>query len=116
MNDSVITDIAEKLKKADPEKIILFGSYAYGLPNENSDIDILLVTKDNYIPKSYSEKSKLVIEITNLIKKEKSEVPIDLIIHTIPMHQRFIDLNSGFAREIKEKGKILYERDNTTMA
>ena len=36
--------IVEKLKKADPSKIILFGSYAYGIPEKDSDIDILVVT------------------------------------------------------------------------
>ncbi len=36
-------EIVDKLKPLDPDKIILFGSYAYGTPNENSDIDLFLV-------------------------------------------------------------------------
>ena len=35
--------IVEGLKKASPEKIILFGSYAYDTPNEESDIDLLVI-------------------------------------------------------------------------
>ena len=38
--------IIERLKPLNPDKIILFGSYAYGTPDENSDIDICVVEKD----------------------------------------------------------------------
>ncbi|MFT5660605.1 MAG: putative nucleotidyltransferase [Sulfurimonas sp.] len=36
-------EIVERLKPLNPDKIILFGSYAYGTPNEDSDIDLFLV-------------------------------------------------------------------------
>ena len=36
-------EIVERLKPLDPDKIILFGSYAYGTPNEDSDIDLCIV-------------------------------------------------------------------------
>lgn len=115
-NAGIIYQITEKLKKAHLVKIILFGSYAYGTPTDNSDIDILVVTSDNFMPKTYAEKSKLVLKINALIADEKSKIPIDLIIHTLPMHEKFIELNSIFSREILQKGKILYERNNTTLA
>jgi len=38
--------IVERLKSLNPDKIILFGSYAYGTPNEDSDIDIFLLKDD----------------------------------------------------------------------
>lgn len=42
-----IRHIADKLKESyNPEKIILFGSYAWGLPDEDSDIDILIITPE----------------------------------------------------------------------
>ena len=40
--------IVEKLKPLNPVRIILFGSYAYGNPGENSDLDILIRLKQNY--------------------------------------------------------------------
>ncbi|MDO8454318.1 MAG: nucleotidyltransferase domain-containing protein, partial [Sulfurimonas sp.] len=46
-------EIVEKLKPLDLDKIILFGSYAYGTPNEDSDIDLYVVTKDEFIPQSF---------------------------------------------------------------
>ena len=104
--------IIEKLKSTQPEKIILFGSYAYGEPTVISDLDILVVTGDNTIPTSFSEKSQIYLRISQAISEIKKEFPIDLIVHTKAMHQKFIEINSLFARELLTKGKMLYEKNN----
>jgi len=104
--------LIEKLKSTQPEKIILFGSYAYGIPTENSDLDILVVTGDDIITSSFSEKSQIYLRISKSISDIKSKFPIDLIVHTKAMHQKFIELNSLFARELLTKGKVLYEKNN----
>ena len=104
--------LIEKLKSTQPEKIILFGSYAYGIPTENSDLDILVVTGDDMIPSSFSEKSQIYLRISKSISDIKTKFPIDLIVHTKAMHQKFIELNSLFARELLTKGKVLYEKNN----
>ena len=44
--EKVKIQIVEALKPLNPEKIILFGSYAYGTPTEDSDLDICVVEKD----------------------------------------------------------------------
>lgn len=102
--------IIEKLKTTNPEKIILFGSYVYGEPSENSDLDILVVTDDDVIPSSFSEKSLIYLRISKAISDIKKDFPVDLIIHTKPMHNEFIKKNSLFARELLEKGKVVYEK------
>jgi uncharacterized protein len=104
--------LIEKLKSTQPEKIILFGSYAYGEPNEDSDLDILVVTGDDIIPSSFSEKSRIYLRIAQSISDVRSVFPIDLIVHTKAMHRKFIELNSSFSRELLTKGKILYEKNN----
>lgn len=43
MLEEKINKIVEKLKKLNPEKIILFGSFAYGKPDKNSDLDLLII-------------------------------------------------------------------------
>ena len=108
-----IKQIVERLKQANPYKIILFGSYAYGLPQTNSDIDILVVTSDNFIPKSYEEKMQITLNISRLISDIKAEYPVDLIVHTLPMHKKFIELGSMFAKEIQTNGKVIYEADHS---
>jgi len=104
--------IIERLKPMDPERIILFGSYAYGKPSENSDLDILVVTCDNVMPSNFSEKSQIYLRISKAISDIKKNFPVDLIVHTKPMHSEFIKKNSVFARELLEKGKVIYEKNN----
>lgn len=104
--------IIEKLKDTDPEKIILFGSYASGESSEESDLDILVVTRDDIIPSNFSEKSRIYLRISKAISEIKKEFPIDLIVHTRAMHKKFIEKDSLFARELLTKGKVIYEKTN----
>lgn len=104
--------LVEKIKETNPEKIILFGSYANGNPSWDSDLDILVVTGENFIPSSFAEKSKIYLRVSRSISDIKKEIPVDLIVHTKAMHQRFIELNSLFARELLSEGKVLYEKIN----
>jgi predicted nucleotidyltransferase len=107
---SYIPSIIEKLKRTDPEKIILFGSYAHGEPTDESDLDILVVTGDDIIPSSFKEKSLIYLRISHAISDIKKEFPVDLIVHTKPMHKLFIENNSLFARDLLTRGKVLYEK------
>ena len=108
--------ILERLKQADPVKVVLFGSHVTGDADSDSDIDILVVTSDNYIPENFKEKISLELKISSLISDIKKECPVDLIVHTIPMHDKFLALGSMFSKEITQKGQILYERDHQGMA
>lgn len=108
---SYIPLLIERLKQTQPEKVILFGSYAYGEPSEDSDLDILVVTGDDLIPSSFAEKSRIYLRISRAISDIKKEFPVDLIVHTKAMHKRFIEYNSLFARELLTKGKVLYEKN-----
>jgi len=100
--------IIERLKPLNPDKIILFGSYAYGTPNEESDIDLYVVTSDEFIPQSYEENMSIYLKFANAIQDILQNYPTDLITHTKAMHDKFVELNSSFAKEILSKGvKIL---------
>jgi predicted nucleotidyltransferase len=109
---SYIPLLIEKLKQTQPEKIILFGSYAREEQSEESDLDILVVTGDEKIPASFSEKSLIYLRISRAISEIKKEFPVDLIVHTKAMHQKFVESNSLFARELLSKGKVLYEKND----
>ncbi|WP_010423695.1 nucleotidyltransferase domain-containing protein [Anaerophaga thermohalophila] len=112
INHKILANLVQRLKMTDPEKIILFGSHAYGIPNENSDIDILVITNNEKTPSNYKEKSQIYLNVSKTISDLKQQFPIDLIVHTKGMHKSFLDSNSLFAREISQKGKILYEKNN----
>ena len=100
-------EIVERLKPLDPEKIILFGSYAYGTPTEDSDIDLYVVTKDEFIPKTWKEKNDIYLSISRQIRDLRSKVAIDLIVHTKNMADKFQEINSSFSQELYMKGKVL---------
>jgi len=109
---SLIQTIIERIKVLNPYKIILFGSYAWGSPDENSDLDLIVVINDDLMPNSYNEKLQIYLKVSHVLTDILRKVPIDLIVHTKPMHKRFIELDSMFYREIAQKGIVLYERTN----
>ena len=108
--DNILKQITGILKPIGIDKLILFGSYAYGNPNAASDIDLLVVTSEESIPKSFAEKSQINIAVNKLLDDIKANFPIDIIVHTRAMHKKFIEMNSIFCREIISKGRVLYER------
>lgn len=105
--ENVLTEVKSRLKTLPLSQMILFGSYAWGHPTEDSDIDIYIVTQDNYLPTSWKQKRDLVRSISDKIIDLRMRYPIDLIVHTKPMHQKFIETNSSFAEQIMEGGKSL---------
>jgi predicted nucleotidyltransferase len=82
-----------------PQKIVLFGSYAYGTPHAESDVDLLVVMPaSNEISKS--------VRVTLAFDPPFA---LDLIVRT-PQHlERGLREGDWFLREVIEKGKVLYE-------
>ncbi len=86
-----------------PDKIILFGSYAYGTPHADSDVDILVI-----MPARNQLDQAVKIELAC-----DPPFPLDLIVRTPRnLHWRLAEGDS-FLREIMIKGKVLYEKDHT---
>ena len=100
-------EIVECLKPLDPDRVILFGSYAYGTPNEDSDIDLYVVTKDEFIPQSFKENNNLYLKVSRLVRDMRKKYAIDLIVHTKAMAHKFHDINSSFSQEVLSKGRVL---------
>jgi len=46
---------------------MLFGSYAYGVSNEDSDVDLLVVTNDDFIPQNFAEKNEAYLKVSNTL-------------------------------------------------
>ena len=105
--ESVKSEIIKRLEPLNLDKVILFGSYAYGTPNIDSDIDLYVVTKDEYTPQNWKEKSELTRKVSRKLRDLRSKFAIDLIVHTKEMNRKFIELNSSFSREILSKGSLI---------
>ena len=97
--DNVVRQIAEKFK---PNKIILFGSYAYGKPTQVSDVD-LLVVMDSSI-----KENQLSVTIRKAIDYHFG---LDLIVKTPKSLSSRIEMGDFFLKEILQKGKVLYEQN-----
>lgn len=75
-------EIVSRINQLNPDRIILFGSYASGSANKNSDIDLYIVTKDDFTPKNWKEKSSLYLKYSNASRSLQKIIPIDIIAHT----------------------------------
>src|SRR5437764_5227903 len=92
--------VAERFQ---PDKIVLFGSYAYGTPHADSDVDILVV-----MPARNQLDQAVKIELAC-----DPPFPLDIIVRTPHSMQWRLAEGESFLREITTKGKVLYEKDHS---
>src|SRR5687768_13841293 len=93
----------EVARKFSPEKIILFGSYAYGTPNEDSDVDILVVMPAR-------NQHDQAVKIRWAVPRS---FPMDLIVRTPKNLGWRLAAGESFHTEIVTKGKVLYAATNS---
>jgi predicted nucleotidyltransferase len=110
--NEIIAQVNLSLQNLNVNKVILFGSYSKGTQSDDSDIDLLVVTNDNFVFESFAQKMEVKIKIANALNSLRKFADIDLIVHTKPMYDRFIQLNSGFKKEILSSGSVIYEANN----
>jgi uncharacterized protein len=87
-----------------PSSIILFGSYAYGTPTDESDVDLLVILPFDGRP---------VHKALEIIRKVKPSIPLDLLVRTPEQVAERIANNDWFLREIISKGRRLYESNHS---
>jgi predicted nucleotidyltransferase len=98
--------IAEKFR---PQRIVLFGSFAYGEPGPDSDVDILVIMPT-------ANEFKQACRIRHGIDRAYRPFPMDLIVRT-PKNLRWrLKEGDWFLREIVGKGKVLYDRSSRRRA
>ena len=108
----LINNIHLSLQNLNINKVILFGSWANDTQTKSSDVDLLVVTNDNFIFQSFAQKMETKLKIAKALNSIRKYVDIDLIVHTKPMFDRFILLDSGFKNEIMNSGKVIYEANH----
>ena len=104
--------ILKRLKNIGIHKIILFGSLTSGAVHTDSDVDLIVVTNDDHLPDSYKDKSEVYLKVSSALTDITKQIPIDLIVYTKPMYNKFNELGSLFSKEISQKGIVLYEADH----
>ena len=83
-----------------PEKVILFGSHAYGQPNADSDIDLLVITESD-LPRY-----QRVRDLKKSLRGSKEAV--DLLVYTPLEIEKWKDVKTAFITTVMEKGVVLY--------
>jgi len=99
----LIQDILEKLLTSyPPQKVILFGSYAYGTPRQDSDIDLLIIkeTSERFIDRW--------VTVRRILSNPKRTVPLETLVLTPQEVERRLAIGDQFLAEILEKGEVLY--------
>ncbi|MBI3741526.1 MAG: nucleotidyltransferase domain-containing protein [Chloroflexi bacterium] len=103
ITDEKIQQAAQKIANAaHPEKIILFGSFAYGTPTPDSDVDFFVVMKSRKLIR------KRMMDLSDIL--DPRPFPVDIITRTPAELTHRLEIGDCFFKEIVNKGKVLYER------
>ena len=98
-----LQELSQKISELiDTKKIILFGSYANGNADDESDVDLCIITDEN----------KRKLDIMREIRKNLDAVidyPLDLIVYKEDEFYEKANLNNSFEHKIVEEGSDLYE-------
>ena len=98
---SQIQQFAQRLGEAfSPQKVILFGSYAYGQPTRDSDVDLMVIMPFEGSP---------LAQAVKISRRLRLFLPVDLIVRTREQVQARLGMDDFFMRDIIERGKVMYE-------
>lgn len=99
-----IQAVVDRLVAAlDPEKVILFGSYAYGKPTIDSDVDMLIILETE------EDSTCRTVRALRAIKGVKT-FPMYILVRTPKEIARRLVLGDFFFKEVLERGRVVYER------
>ena len=107
---TILDNLVVSLKASNPYKIILFGSYANGNPNENSDIDLLVILDNNHVSKTYQERLNKKIRIRNSVIEINRKMPLDILVYSKEEWKIIKRNGNDFIDEIEKTGKVIYEK------
>lgn len=102
ISENLLQEITQRLvAELKPEKVILFGSHAWGKPNEDSDLDLLvIVPESNEVPTKRSTRAHRSLR--------GIMVPMDILVHTHAEVERHSRVYASLISEVLERGRVLY--------
>jgi len=90
------------VQESQPEKIILFGSYAHGAPTPDSDVDLLVILSSSQSPR------ERFLKVARSLRPRL--FPVDLLVKTPEEMERAVRSGDFFLNEILDRGRVLHER------
>jgi uncharacterized protein len=106
LSNSTIQAMADCLvKQFHPDKVILFGSYAYGTPGPDSDVDFLVIMDPLPVDPWWKR-----AEMQVALSEQYPAISTDVLLHTWTRAQKGERENNPVLRAALRKGRLLYER------
>ncbi len=100
-----LPEVVERLvTRLHPNKIILFGSYAYGKPTPDSDVDLLVILETD------ASATERYLAVSRLLYPRP--FPVDILVRTPREIKEALRTGDFFIHEIVSQGRVLYERSN----
>ncbi|MBI5191751.1 MAG: nucleotidyltransferase domain-containing protein [Nitrospirae bacterium] len=102
VRETILTVVDRIVKEYKPRKVILFGSYAYGTPDEDSDVDLLIIkdTCDRPVDRW--------VEVKRIIRGASGLTPVSPLVYTEKEVEGRFAIKDFFIAEVFEKGEVLY--------
>ena len=100
-----VTDII--VEEIQPEKVLMFGSYASGTPDNNSDIDIIVVVNKELEKK---ERTEDVVRLNMKTALPNLMFPKDFKMYSLKEFRRLKENKYSFLGSVLKNAKVLYER------
>ena len=102
----IVSHLVDKIRvEYNPEKIILYGSFAYGTPDENSDIDLLIIKETSERPLDRRVRVRHIVDI-----RDSSYPAFSPLVLTPEEIKRRLDIGDQFVEEVLNRGETLYAR------
>jgi len=104
LNEIILHTMTAKLvAEFDPDQIFLFGSHAWGIPTENSDVDLYVI-----VPESMERPLQRARRAISCLGGMK--VPKDVLVRTRTEAEKYRNVYASLESQIFEKGRVLYVR------
>jgi predicted nucleotidyltransferase len=107
--DEIREEVRILVREAQPEKVILFGSYARGDARPDSDVDLLVIEKE--LPDQFPEIARLRRSLSPL------RIPVDLLVtSSARIQSSWADFPGSYLYDALREGQVLYVLDGTGAA
>jgi uncharacterized protein len=107
VTEEILAEIVHRIVTTlHPERVILFGSYAYGTPSDHSDVDFLVILETDNRP------ADRYLAVSRLIRPRP--FPLDILVKTPDEITQALAKGDNFVREIVTQGRALYTRSDWT--
>ena len=104
VDNELLKEIVKRIvNSVHPERIVLFGSYAYGIPTEDSDLDLLVIVKSSKKPR-YQRAREIRKHLWGI-----ADIPKDILVYTQGEIDEWKEVKEAFITSIVGQGRILYE-------